>query len=159
MSERPCASDFESIIRWEQHGDGEPEAIGIINWLCETGKAGHFVHRITEGFPQFMTLCALEDALVECKQEDGWAFVCGCIFGDDETKGWLEHGDWIVVPFGPTLQQGGYHGAMWTREAFDALNYQVWALTDCADDSAMVLNRMMRESFRIGPDESLGEAA
>ena|GEM_PF-1916843 len=133
------------------YGDSEDEdafrestPCGIINYLCETGKAGYFVHFLSEGFPQWMTLCRLEEALVDNRQNEGFVFVVGSLGGDEETQGWLEYEDWIIVPFGPENQKPGTQVGVWRRDDFDLLENTVVAFSPAADDSGMVLNKIVK---------------
>jgi len=79
--------------------------LGIISYLCEAGKAGYFVHDLSEGFPQWMTLCRLEEALCDNRQNEDWVFVVGSIVGEPEIEGWMEYLDYILIPYGPKMQQ------------------------------------------------------
>lgn len=157
MSDRPCANEFEDLIQIEQHSPGISAAAQIVMWMVESRKSGRLAHYVIEGFSNWEQACALEDALIDTRQNDGWQFVVGRIDGDDETRGWLEYGDEIVVPYGPERKKAGSDIGVWGRDDFDKLDYTVWALADAAPESGIVLNRILKDMFRI--DESLGETA
>jgi len=182
MSNRPCANEFSDLIDFRMfpdrdpdtcpHGDSEDEdafrasiPCGIINYLCEAGKAGYFVHFLREGFPQWMTLCRLEEALVDNRQNEGWVFVVGSLGGDEETQGWLEYEDWIIVPFGPDNQKSGAQVGVWRRDDFDLLENTVVAFCAASDESGILLNRMVKATcpkrYPLGtrPPDSAVEAA
>jgi len=119
---------------------------GIINYLCEAGKAGFFVHFLENGFRQWDTLCKLEEALVDNRMAEGWVFVVGSLGGDEETQGWLEYEDWIIVPFGPENQKSGAQVGLWRRDDFDLMDYSVVAFCPASDESGILLNRMVKET-------------
>ena len=130
--------------------------LSIISYLCEAGKAGRFVHFLREGFPQWLTLCELEAALIDNKQNEDFVFVVGSIVGEPEIEGWLEYTardeitdevlqDYILIPYGPKMQEAsGDQLGVWTRDDFDELDYSVVAFCPAADDSGIVLNRMVK---------------
>jgi len=120
--------------------------LGTIKYLCAAGKAGFFVHNLREAFPQWMTLCRLEEALIDNKQNEDWVFVVGSVVGEPEIQGWLEHGDFILIPYGPEMQKGGDQMGVWLRSDFDELDYSVYAFCAADDDSGIILNRMVRET-------------
>jgi len=140
--------EFCDVIQFEAHSDGEPNAVPIIGWLCETGKAGRFVHFVTEHFRQWETLCALEQALVDARQEQGWVFVVGHTPLDAEANGWLEYEDWVVLPYGPMRQQSGSDVGLWRCDEFydiyDGNGPEVLARTDAADESGIYINRQLK---------------
>ena len=140
--------EFSNMFSVEFSAGCDPPAVeplSIITWLCEAGKAGHFVHNLREGFPQWMTLCRLEEALVDNKQNEDWVFVVGSIAGEPEIEGWLEYEDYILIPYGPKMQQAsGDQLGVWTRDDFDELDYSVYAFCPADDDSGMVLNKIVK---------------
>jgi hypothetical protein len=145
MSDRPCARDFDgNLIQFEQFGDGISEGVNTIRWLAEAGKAGRFVHCLLEGFPQWTTLTALEDALIDNDACDGFTFVVGTIAADPEVRGWLEHGDFIIVPYGDKRKSTGSDVGVWFREDFDAMDYTVQAVAPAGPESGILLNAQMK---------------
>jgi hypothetical protein len=127
----------------------------MVMWLAESGKAGRFVHYALEGFPQWDTLCALEDALIESRVNDGWEFVVGRIADLSDVRGWLECEGWVVVPYGPVGKESGSDIGVWNIVDFTTdVDYTEWARADAAPESGTILNRALKEQFRI--DESLG---
>ena len=119
--------------------------LSTISYLCESGKAGYYVHNLQEGFPQWMTLCRMEEALIDNRQNEDWIFVVGSIVGEPEIQGWLEFGDFILVPYGPLMQHAsGDQMGVWLRSDFDELSYSVYAFCPAADDSGMVLNKIVK---------------
>lgn len=141
-------NEFCPLISVEFSAGCDPPAVrplSIISYLCEAGKAGRFVHFLGEGFPQWMTLCELEEALVDNRQNENWLFVVGSIVGEPEIEGWLECDDYVLIPYGPKMQQAsGDQMGVWLRSDFDELSYSVYAFCPAADDSGMVLNRMVK---------------
>ncbi len=137
-------SEFTLLIIIEQHSDGTPAAAGVIQWLIEGGKGGRFVQYIDDGCPQWEILCALEDALIDSRQNEGWTFVAGHIDGDDETGGWLEYEGWVVMPYGPERKKDGTDLGLWRRDDFDELSPAVFAKAAAAPDSGIVINRQLR---------------
>jgi hypothetical protein len=137
-------SEFTLLIIIEQHSDGTPAAAGVIQWLIEGGKGGRFVHYIDDGCPQWEILCALEDALIDSRQNEGWTFVAGHIDGDDETGGWLEYEGWVVMPYGPERKKHGTDLGLWRRDDFDELSPVVFAKAAAAPDSGIIINRQLR---------------
>jgi len=100
---------------------------------------------LSEGFPQWLTLCKLEEALIDNRQEEDFIFVVGSIASEPEIEGWLEYEDYIVVPYGPSMQAAsGDQLGCWAREDFDQLDYSVYAFTPAADESGMILNGMVK---------------
>ena len=142
-------SEFMVLIAIEQHSDGTPAAAGVIQRLIESGKGGRFVHAIDDGHSQWEILCALEDALIDAGQNDGWTFVAGRIEDDGETRGWLEHDDWVVMPYGPERRKAGTDIGLWYRDDFDALSPVVFATAPAAPDSGIVINRQLRLKEQI----------
>jgi len=119
--------------------------LSTISYLCEAGKAGFFVHNLREAFPQWMTLCRLEEALIDNKQNEDFVFVVGSIASEPEIEGWLEYEDYILIPYGPLMQEAsGDQLGVWTRADFDELDYSVVAFCPAADDSGIVLNKMVK---------------
>ena len=141
--------EFCPLISVEFSAGCDPPSVtplSIISYLCEAGKAGFFVHNLREAFPQWMTLCRLEEALIDNRQNEDWVFVVGSITGEPEIQGWLEFEDYILIPYGPEMQKGGDQLGVWTRDDFDELDYSAAAFCPAADDSGMVLNRMVKET-------------
>jgi hypothetical protein len=136
--------EFCDVICFEAHSDGEPLAVPIIDWLCESGKAGHFVHFVTEGFRQWEILCALEQALIDTRQQQGWVFVVGHTPLDEEVKGWLEYEDWAIVPYGPLHQQCGSDVGLWRCDDFYDSDPVILARTPAADESGIHVNRQLK---------------
>lgn len=138
--------DFCNVVAFERFGKVEcDEPVGIIEWLCEAGKAGRFVHYVENQFPNWDTVCALEDALVDCRMEENFIFVVGNMKEDVEVNGWLEYEDCIIVPYGPKRQSSGSDVGLYSRDTFDKMEYVIHALSECADDSGMKLNKIARE--------------
>ena len=140
--------EFSNMFSVEFSAGCDPDAVeplSIISYLCEAGRAGFFVHFLREGFPQWLTLCKLEEALIDNRQNEDFVFVVGGVVGEPEIEGWLEFGDYILIPYGPKMQQAsGDQMGVWTREDFDELDYSVYAFCPADDDSGMVLNRMVK---------------
>lgn len=132
------------FIQIEQHSLGISAAAQVVIWVAESGKAGRFCHYISEGFPQWETLCALEDGLIDAKQAAGWCFIVGTLDSDPEVRGWLEYMDWVVMPYGPIRQQAGSDLGLWTRDDFDELEYTIHALADAGPGSGIVINRLLK---------------
>lgn len=119
--------------------------LSIISYLCEAGKAGRFVHFLGEGFPQWLTLCELEAALIDNRQNEDFVFVVGSVKSEPEIQGWLEHGDFVLIPYGPQMQQAsGDQIGCWSRSDFDELEYSVVAFCPAADDSGILLNQQVK---------------
>lgn len=137
-------NDFMRLVQFEQFGDGISAPVDTLRSLAESGRAGRFVHMATEGFRQWDVTCALEDALIDSRQCDGWLFVVGSIADDPEVKGWLEYGDWIVVPYGPERSKRGSDVGVWHRRDFDELDYSITAMAEAGPDSGIKLNAIMR---------------
>ena len=157
MSKRPCANEFEPLIQIETRSDGTCQGLQHIMDLVEGGRAGRFCHYILEGFPQWDTLCALEDVLIDNGVNKDWAFVVGRIADLPEVRGWMEYGDWVIVPLGPEGKQSGSEILAWDIIDFTTdVDYTAWARTEAAPGSGIILNRRLKEEFRI--DESLGGA-
>jgi hypothetical protein len=155
VSKLPCANSFEPLIQVESFSDGTCRGVQTIMDLAESGKAGRFVHYILEGFPQWQTLCALEDALIDNGVHKGWTFVVGRIADLPEVRGWMECEGWAIVPLGPVGKQSGSDVLAWNIVDFTTdVDSTEWARTTAAPESGIVLNRMLKEQFRI--DESLG---
>ena len=159
MSKLPCANSFEPLIQVESFSDGICRGVQTIMDLAESGKAGRFVHYILEGFPQWQTLCALEDALIDNGAHKGWIFVVGRIADLPEVRGWMECDGWAIVPFGPEGKRSGSEIGVWSIVDFEAdVDYTEWARTAAAPESGIDLHRALRAGFYLGPDECLGEA-
>jgi len=119
--------------------------LSTISYLCEAGKAGRFVHFLREGFPQWLTLCELEAALIDNRQNEDFVFVVGSITSEPEIEGWLEYEDYILIPYGPKMQEAsGDQLGVWTRDDFDQLDYSVVAFCPASDESGILLNRMVK---------------
>ena len=142
-------SEFTPLIVMEHHSDGTPVATEVIRWLVGSGRGGRFVNHIDSAGPQWETLCALEDVLIDSGQNKGWTFVAGHIDGDDETVGWLEYEGWVVVPYGPDRKKGGRDLGVWRRDDFDRLSPVVFATAAAAPDSGIVINRQLRLKEQI----------
>jgi len=141
--------DFCSLFSVEFSAGCDPPAVkplSIISYLCEAGKAGHFVHMLSEGFPQWLTLCKLEEALIDNRQEEDFIFVVGSIASEPEIEGWLEYEDYILIPYGPEMQKGGDQMGVWTRDDFDELGYSLCAWAPVCDESGILLNAMVKET-------------
>jgi len=138
--------EFCDVIQFEAHSDGEPNAVAVINWLCETGKAGRFVHFVAEGYRQWEILCALEQALVDTRQERGWVFVVGHTLFDEDAKGWLEYEDWVILPYGEMRRKAGSDVGLWRCDDFyrDEYSPVILARTDVADESGIYINRQLK---------------
>lgn len=140
--------EFCDLISVEFSAGCDPPSVkplDTISYLCESGKAGYFVHNLREAFPQWMTLCRMEEALVDNKQEEDFVFVVGSITGEPEIQGWLEYEDHVLIPYGPKMQQAsGDQMGVWTRENFDELDYSVVAFCAASDESGMILNGMVK---------------
>jgi hypothetical protein len=143
---------FCNVICFDQFGDEDaPDSPvkDIIEGMCDSGKAGLFVHQMENGFPQWECLCSLEAALVENGLNKDWIFVVGMIEGDDETEGWLEYAHnedvWVVIPRGPLGKENwGSDVAVINREDFDETDYKVFVFASAADDSAMKMNKILK---------------
>jgi hypothetical protein len=147
-------SEFTPLVCIEQHGDGDCDAATVIQWVCETGKAGRFVHFIDCGHTNWELCCALEDGLIETRQNEGWTFVAGRLAGDKETTGWLTYQDWVVLPYGPERKKSGSDIGIWHESEFE---YEaVYATAPAADDSGIVINAQLRLMEQIDAIE-LGE--
>jgi hypothetical protein len=146
-------SEFCPLIRIEQ-SDGISAAAQTVMWLAESGRAGRFVHNIENSASQWETLCALEDALIDTNQNDGWMFVVGQVEDDPEVHGWLTHAGWVVIPLGPEKRKSGTDMLVLRGEEFYTEGVWVWAMTEAAPESGIVLNRELKAGFYI--DESLG---
>lgn len=140
--------EFCDLVSVEFSAGCDPPSVtplSTISYLCEAGKAGYFVHNLREGFPQWMTLCRLEEALIDNRQNEDFVFVVGSIVGEPEIEGWLEYEDYILVPYGPLMQQAsGDQIGCWTRDDFDELDYSVVAFCPAADDSGILLNQQVK---------------
>lgn len=142
-------NEFCSLVSVEFSAGCDPPSVkplSIISYLCEAGRAGRFVHFLGEGFPQWMTLCGLEEALCDNRQNDDFVFVVGSIASEPEIQGWLEYEDYILIPYGPEMQKGGDQMGVWTRADFDELDYSVVAFSPAADESGIRLNAMVKET-------------
>lgn len=151
--------EFCDLISVEFSPGCDPPAVtplSTIRYLCESGRAGYFVHFVREGFPQWMTLCKLEEALIDNKQNEDFFFSVGSVASEPEIQGWLEYEDYIIIPYGPQMQQeSGDQMGVWTREDFDELDYSLCAFSPATDESGILLNGMLKE---LGSDRyPLGE--
>lgn len=141
--------EFCDLISVEFSAGCDPLAVAplsTISYLCESGKAGYFVHFLSEGFAQWETLCKLEEALIDNRQNEDWVFVVGSIASEPEIQGWLEYEDYILIPYGPEMQKGGDQMGVWTRADFDELDYSLAAWCPAADDSGIRLNAMVKQT-------------
>ena len=139
--------DFCNRVMWKRYGEvkGLHVPLDIINDLCESGKAGRFVHYVENGSSQWDKLCALEDALVDHRKHNGFMFVVGERNNDIEVRGWMEYSDLIIVPFGPERQKKGMDVGVYDRSVFDSKPYTIHAMTPCSEDSAIHINKQVRE--------------
>ena len=140
-------------------GDAPCEPGATIKWLCETGKTGRFLHMAENHARQWYVLCALEDALIDAGVNNGWLFVVGRLGSDQEVQGWMVCDGWAIVPFGPARSKStGYHLGVYELSGWTAeVEPDVWAATPAEPESGTILNRALRASFHLGPDECLGE--
>jgi len=137
-------SEFCELISIDVHSDGDCEAAGIIAWLAESGKAGRFVHSIDCGAKPWESLCALEDALIDTRQNKGWTFIAGQLPGDPEAHGWMEYQGWIVLPYGEEGRRSGSEIGVWSKEDFAELEPVILATAPAADDSGIIINRQLK---------------
>lgn len=142
-------SDFCNLIQFSTYGDIGEECypLDVIVNLCESGRAGMYVHTTENNYPQWAKLCALEEALVGSDMHEDFNFAVGKVKDDPEIRGWLEHGDTIIIPLGPKGQDTGTDVAVYHREVFDEMEYIVHAYAPASDDSAIFLNHQTRELY------------
>lgn len=141
-------SEFCQVIVFDQCGEGDCPARGVIADMAAKPLT-RFLHFVENGFAQWEILCALEDELIAHRENEGWTFVAGSIFGDDETKGWMEHEGWIVVPYGPALKQGGADIGLWSSEEFDNVTHTAYAKAPAADESGIAINAILKLGERV----------
>jgi hypothetical protein len=143
-----------NLVQVEQFSPGDCAPAVIVQWLCEIGRAGRFLHYVENHHPrQWDLCCALEEALIEAKVNDGWEIVVGRIDGDGESQGWLASDGWVILPYGPERAQYGSDLGIWAEDEFLFLG-GVWARTPAADESGIELNRELLAGFFI--DQPLG---
>jgi len=131
-----------NLIQIEQNSMGISQAVEELRSLIETEAAGRYVHYALEGFPQWDTLCALEDVLIDTVRYEDWSFVVGTVANDAETKGWLEYKDWIVLPYSPARK--GSNIGIWSRVDWDELDYLVMGVAPAGPDSGILLNAISK---------------
>lgn len=148
---------FCPMIQIEQSDDTIVEATQTIIYLCESGKSGRFYHLVENSGKQWDILCALEDALIANRLNEGWVIVVGELQDDDEVKGWLVKDGYFVIPLGPEAKKSGTDVLVLNYYDFLALNPRIMASCDACDESGIILNKQMKEQFYIDPDKSLGE--
>jgi hypothetical protein len=141
--------------------EGEPMPLRILVALAEIGKLPHYVDAILEGRGAWHTMCLLEDDLLAfesrnrwCGAIGGWQFIIGhCAELEDvpsynpwgHVQAWLENWGWVFT-FNTRDGQDGRDVTVWPRDEFyDHTEAVPIASADFADDSAIVLNRAMRE--------------
>jgi hypothetical protein len=135
---------FIDLITFEI-GDEEPEGVGILRWMIGRSKAIWTVHGVTNHAPQWEQVCAIERDLLEEHAEYGWTLVAGTAEGYDEVRGWLLYGDHVLVPLGPQSQlEHGVDIAAFTLKEWSQVA-EVCAAAPASDESAIVLNRQIRE--------------
>lgn len=146
---------FCELIQFEQFSGGDCDGAKTIMDLVETGRAGRFAHLIECHDKQWAILCALEDALIDTHNQEGWMFVVGRLAEDEEVEGWLEYDGWVIMPYGPKrATELGSDVALTTVEDFYEQELEDWARTPVADDSGIILNKVLKEKFYI--NKSLG---
>jgi hypothetical protein len=132
-----------ACIKIEPCSLGISTAVDILREVVESEGASQYVHFAIEGFPQWLTLCALEDAFIANNLCTGWSFVVGATEDDALIKGWLEYEDWIVVPRSPATERGA-HISVWSREDWDEGEYTVRAVSPAGPESGIVLNAISK---------------
>ena len=130
-------------IHIEQRSDGISLAVDGLRAVLESKYSGQYTHFAIEGFPQWHTLCALEEAFIGANAYKDWTFVVGTVEDDYLVKGWLEYGDWIVVPHSPA-DANGCNIAVWSRSDWDDREYCVRAVAPAGPESGMVLNAISK---------------
>jgi hypothetical protein len=135
---------FIGLITFEI-GDEEPEGVRRLRRVVAGRKAMWTVHQVTGRSPQWEQVCAIERDLLAEHAESGWTLVAGTAEGYEEVRGWLLYGDNVLVPLGPKAQResgvdiAAFTLKEWTRVA------EVCAAAPAGDESAIVLNRQIRE--------------
>lgn len=126
-------------------GDEEPEGVSRLRRMIAAGSARWTVHEVTGRVPQWEQVCAVERDLLADHAESGWTLVAGAAEGYDEVRGWLLYGDHVLVPLGPKAQrERGVDIAAFTLEEWTQVA-EVCAAAAASDESAIVLNRQIRE--------------
>jgi hypothetical protein len=135
---------FLGLITFEI-GDEEPEGVSRLRRVMAGRKAMWIVHEVTGYAPQWEQVCAIERDLLAEHAESGWTLVAGTAEGYDEVRGWLLYGDHVLVPLGPKAQrEHGVDIAAFTLEEWSQVA-EVCAAAPATDESAIVLNRQIRE--------------
>jgi hypothetical protein len=145
------------LVQIEQSNDDVSAATETIQYLCESGKSGRFIHFVENKAKQWWKVCALEEALVEQRITEDWKIVVGKMETDDEIEGWLICDDWYVIPLGPKGQESGSDVLVLDSWDFLALHPITFASCDVCDESGILLNKQMKENFYLDEDRSLGE--
>jgi len=137
----------EDVITFEV-GDEEPEGVNRLRRVIAGRRAMWTVHEVTGHVPQWEQVCAIERDLLAEHEEPGWTLVAGTAEGYEEVRGWLLYGDHVLVPLGPNAQrERGVDIAAFTLEEWTQVA-EVCAAAPAGDESAIVLNRQMREFCR-----------
>jgi hypothetical protein len=135
---------FIELITFEI-GDEEPEGVSRLRRVIAGRRAMWTVHAVTGRVPQWEQVCAIERDLLAEHAESGWTLVAGTAEGYEEVRGWLLYGDHVLVPLGPKAQrQRGVDIAAYTLEEWTQVA-EVCAAAPAGDESAIVLNRQIRE--------------
>ena len=135
---------FMGLITFEI-GDEEPEGVRRLRRVIAGRKAMWSVHQVTGRAPQREQVCAVERDLLAEHAESGWTLVAGTAAGHEEVRGWLLYGDYVLVPLGPKAQrERGIDIAAFTLEEWTQVA-EVCAAAPASDESAIVLNRQIRE--------------
>lgn len=144
VSDMDSERHFISLITFEI-GDREPEGVRRLRQLIAGRKAMWTVHEVTGHAPQWEQVCAIERDLLAAHEQSGWTLVAGTAEGHEEVRGWLIYGDHVLVPLGPKAQRGhGVDIAVFTLEEWSQVA-EVCAAAPASDESAIVLNRQIRE--------------
>ncbi len=135
---------FTDLIVFEI-GDEEPAGVHVLRRLIAEGRAIWTVHEVSGHAPQWEQVCAIERDLLAEHMESGWTLVAGSAEGYEEVRGWLVYGDHVLVPLGPKAQrERGVDIAAFSLEEWSPVS-EVCAAAPAADESAIVLNRQIRE--------------
>lgn len=127
-------------------GDEEPEGVKRLREVIAGRRAMWTVHQVRGCAPQWEQVCAIERDLLAEHAESGWTLVAGAAEGHDEVRGWLVYGDHVLVPLGPQAQrERGVDIASYTLEEWSVVA-EVCAAAVVTDESAIVINRQIRES-------------
>ena len=135
---------FCELIQFESFCDRPCRGATVLSDLFQSGKSGRAYHMLSNGFPQWESLCALEDALIDAGQNKDWWFIAGDHPRFPEVRGWLEHDGCAIVPYGPDQQRdsgsqiGLWGCADWLEEAHTA------AMAQAAPESGIQLNAQLR---------------